>query len=69
MPKPKTTGEKIRERREELGMTQEELADQIGISKNMLRYYELDQHEAKFFTMTCIADVLDLSLDYLAGRK
>ena len=35
-----TTGERIRERREELNMTQKELAEKVGISFQLVSHYE-----------------------------
>lgn len=37
-----TTGEKIRERREQLGMTKTELAQRIGVHKSTITRYEAD---------------------------
>jgi transcriptional regulator with XRE-family HTH domain len=64
-----TLGEKIRFHRRKLNLTQDELAEKVGISKSAISYYEDDKREPKFFAVICLADVLGVSLDYLAGKE
>lgn len=64
-----TTGEKIRYHRRKLKITKRRLSELTGISTNALIGYEKDLHDPSLFAAACIADVLDISLDYLAGRK
>lgn len=63
-----STGQKIAERRKALGLTQKQLAKMTGISLSTLQNWEADRVDPTFFGITCIADLLGLSLDFLAGR-
>lgn len=64
-----STGEKIRKKRLELGLTTKELAEKSGLTRQAVSHYENDRHDPGLLNAACIADVLGLSLDYLAGRK
>jgi transcriptional regulator with XRE-family HTH domain len=64
-----TLGEKIRYHRVKLNLTQAELGEKIGMSNTAITAYERDQREPKFFAVICLADVLGVSLDYLAGKE
>ena len=61
-----TFGERIVVLRKARKITQEELAEKIGVSRNMLCKYENDLAEPRLITFICLASVLDVSLDYLA---
>ena len=50
------------------GMTQEELADALGITRSRLSMYELGQREPDFETLEMIADYFNVDMDYLMGR-
>lgn len=65
-PKNLTLGLKIKYRRKYMGVTQQELADIVGISRQSLSLYERDKIDPNFFVICCIAKALDLPLDYLA---
>ncbi len=64
-----TTSEKIRQLRESCGMTQREVARQLGVCVGTVRVYEKGDSDVPFFVMTCLADLFGTSLDYLAGRE
>lgn len=61
-----TVGERIVMHRELNGYTQAQLAREAGISRQCLWEYENDVADPKLLNATCIADVLGISLDYLA---
>lgn len=48
------------------GLTIEKLADRVGIAKSSI--YQWNNHEPKPSTINKVADVLDVSTDYLLGR-
>ncbi|MGL5900675.1 MAG: helix-turn-helix domain-containing protein [Lactobacillaceae bacterium] len=48
------------------GISMEKLANQVGISKSGI--YQWDNHEPKPSTIDKVADVLNVSTDYLLGR-
>ena len=63
-----TFGQRLRRLRTEQGLSREELAVKAGISFNSISNYERDAVWPTIFSASCIADVLGVSLDYLAGR-
>lgn len=62
-------GERIKARRIELGMTQEELADALYIKKSTISYYENDKIDIKISALAGVARVLSTSVAYLAGEE
>jgi transcriptional regulator with XRE-family HTH domain len=63
-----TCGDKIALLREKRGLTQEDLANKIGISRASLSHYEKNRREPDYATMTKLADFFHVSVDYLLGR-
>lgn len=63
-----TVAKRVKALRTERGISQEKLAD--AINANFLTYkgYENYKSDIPLFYLVRIADVLDTSLDYLAGR-
>lgn len=60
-----TVGERIKKRRNELGWTQDQLAQKAGISKSFLSDLENGKRSVSADNLLDIARVLSLSLDYL----
>lgn len=58
----------IKQLRLSKGMTQDELADALGISRSRLSMYELGKREPDFETLEMIADFFNVDTDYLLGR-
>ena len=58
-------GQRIRELRIEAGMTQQELAEKIRISKPNISKYENDQIEPNAALLASIADLFHTTSDYL----
>ena len=56
-----TVGDRIRNRRQELGMTMEELADRIGVKRWTINKYEKDEIDMKLSTIKHLHNVLDIS--------
>lgn len=63
------SGDKIVELREKYGMTQEELASKIGISRASLSHYEKNRRTPDYTILTHIADYFRVTVDYLLGRS
>ena len=61
-----TLGEKIRFHRRIQRISQQKLAEQLGITRQALQKYENDTREPSFNIVAGIAKVLGLTLDYLA---
>ena len=54
--------------RKEKKISQTDLANRLGIHKNVLGRYERNEIKPSIDIATKIADVLDVSLDYLVGN-
>lgn len=59
---------RLREVRKSKKTTQKELAEQIGIKKNSYSDWENGKTEPSFENLVKLADLLDVSLDWLFGR-
>ena len=58
-------GERIATLRKEKGMTQQELADMIGMQRNHISRIEQGRYSVGFDTLTAIGEVLGKKLDYI----
>ena len=56
-----TVGDRIRNRREELGMTMEDLADKLGVKRWTVNKYEKDIIDMKLSTIKALHEVLSIS--------
>lgn len=61
--------ERLRLLRKEHGLKQREMADQLGLALNSYQCYEYATRFPDFQGLIAIADVFDVSLDYLVGRS
>lgn len=65
--------EKLRELRKEQRITQQNMADYLGMKLRSYQYYEQDYecggHRPDYETLVAIADRFDVTLDYLLGRS
>ena len=62
-------GENLKSLRKSLGLTQQQLADKLGISRVNYTRYETNASSPDFQTLVAIADFYDVSLDVIFGRK
>lgn len=60
-------GQRIRKRRLELGLTQQQVADKIGAKKNTVSNYECDISSPNEATMISLMDLLQCDANYLFG--
>ena len=56
-----TVGDRIRNRRQELDMTMEELADKIGVKRWTGNKYEKDEIDLKLSTIKALHEALNIS--------
>lgn len=63
-----TLGKRITQLRNEKSLTQEELANLIGVSRASLGMYEIDKREPDKTVLNKLADFFEVSVDYLFGR-
>lgn len=63
-----TIGERIKNRRVELGMTQQELADKVGYkAKTAISKIEAGERDLRQTKIRPMAEALDTSIEYLMG--
>ena len=65
----KTIGMRIKECRVKIGMTQEELAEELLTKKSTISAYENDKIDIKISILKQIAKVLNTSVFYLVGEQ
>ena len=63
-----STGKRIRGKRAELGIKRKEFAKLAGVNENTIYYWEHDASEPTVFNLIVVADILGVSLDWLAER-
>ena len=61
--------QRLRILRQNLGVTQETVADAIGVTSRTYIRYEKGEREPVISLFTVIADYFDVSADYLLGRS
>ena len=60
-------GSRLKELREEKGLTQKEVATQLGLHSVTYLHYEKDQREPPLTVLMQMALFFDVSADYLLG--
>ena len=65
----KIDGEKIKQKRKQMGMSQEELAQKLGISKVSVCWYENGERTPKYDVFIKLSEILKISLNELSGRE
>jgi len=59
---------RMRELRKQMNITMKQLGDMLGVSESAISHYETGKRQADFETLLKIAEIYDVSLDYLLGR-
>ena len=59
---------RIKELRKQKGVSQQQLAEQIGVSQQSVNKYENHDIEPDVAVLTAIADYFETSVDYVVGR-
>ena len=62
-------GNFIMEKRKSLGMTQQQLADKLRITKSVVSYYELQERYPSPEVLTKLALIFHVTTDYLLGLE
>lgn len=60
-------GMRLKELRTQAGLTQKQLADQIGVTKSVVSFYELRERTPSPEVLVKLAAVFHVSCDYLLG--
>ena len=55
--------------RKSRGITQRQLANELGISELAVQHYEAQRRKPAYDILLALADFFDISLDYLVGRS
>lgn len=61
-------GDRIKQLREQLDISQQTLADNTGISKSSISKYESGERTPELETFEAIADYFNVDMDYLKGK-
>ena len=61
-------GQALRELRTERHLTEQQLADAVGLTKSTISMYESSCRLPSYGALERIADYFDVSMDYLFGR-
>lgn len=59
---------RLRQLRQEKGISQQELADEIGLSKSSINMYERGEREPGIDTIKQISVIFNVDVDYLLGK-
>jgi transcriptional regulator with XRE-family HTH domain len=63
-----SVGERLKALRIQKEVSQQELANLLGISVRAWQYYEKDQRELNVSGIVKVSDFFDITSDYLLGR-
>ena len=64
-----TIGNNIKKLRKESGITQEQIASKLCISRQALSNYETGKRIPDIYELIVFADLFEVSLDTIVGRK
>ncbi|WP_274650557.1 helix-turn-helix domain-containing protein [Paenibacillus humicola] len=62
-----TMGDRLRELRLKMNLSQEEVARQIGITRSAYSHYEINNRQPVYETLKKLAALFGVSLDYIIG--
>lgn len=65
----KTLSSRLKELRTEKGVSQQTIADYLGITRQSYSNYELGNREADYATLTKLAKYFETTVDYLIGNS
>lgn len=61
--------DRLRELRQSVNLSQQKLAERLGLSTSSVKKYELGDREPKIEMLEAIADFFNVDLDYLVGKS
>ena len=59
----------FRKIREQSGLTQQQMADKLGVSRSAIGMYENGEREPNFENLELIDDTFNVDMNYLLGKK
>ena len=60
-------GNKLKELRKQSGLTQQQIADRIGVTKSVISFYELKERSPSPEVLIKLSQIFHVSTDYLLG--
>ena len=60
-------GKKLKERREQLGLTQRQVAESLGVAQPIYQRFEKGIFECNYTQLAALCKLYDISADYLLG--
>ncbi len=60
---------RLKELRKESGLSQQKLADMLGITKSSINMYERGEREPRMDGLEQMSDFFDVDIDYLVGKS
>ena len=60
-------GNVLKKLRQQEGLTQQQLANKLGVTKSVISYYELQERYPSPDILTKLAQIFHVSTDYLLG--
>ena len=60
---------RLKELREEKGLSQVQLANEVGLSHSAISFWELNMRDPKLQAVITLAKYFNVSLDYIAGLE
>ncbi len=60
-------GTRLKELRQQAGLTQKQLSEQIGVTKSVISFYELRERAPSPDVLVKLASIFHVSSDYLLG--
>lgn len=64
-----TMGDRLRELRLRMNISQEEVSKQIGITRSAYSHYEINNRQPVYETLKKLAVMFNVSLDYIIGGE
>ncbi len=64
-----TLGERLALARHEVGLTQEQLAEKLGVTQRVITYWEREPVALRSEQLAALADALGVTADFLLGRE
>ena len=62
-------GKRFKECRKLSGKTQKQVADELGVAQPVYQRFEKGTFECNYEQLVRLADIFDVSVDFLLGRK
>lgn len=62
-------GKRLKELRLQMKLSQRDVAKQLGVAQPVYQRFEKGIYECNYAQLVALADIFDVSVDYLLGRK